>query len=184
MNDGQQQSLDSEQQISTGPKELICQYPSGSSDRNMGAPAPRLSHRLLASACYSLQRYLPVPPCPTRKQAHGHPCAALAVSVKTATPGNGRTGPNESRYCCCGSSGYSCYGWRNAGSAEYCSRHRPESRAGFVPACSLTETHLAEYHLPQPRCLGMTGMANPALYRGIQRRPVYLSVLIHTAHVS
>ena len=157
---------------------------SGSSGRSMSAQAPRLSLRLLASACYSLHRYLPGPPCPTRKQAHGHPSATLTVSLETATQDNGRTGPNESRYCCCGSSGCSCYGWRNAGSAEYCSRNRPESRAGFAPACSPSETDLAEYHLPQPRCLGMTGMANPALYRGIQGRPIHVTGLIQVAHVS
>ena len=147
-------------------------------------PVPRLSHRLLASALTSIQHYLPGPPCPTGKQAHGHPSATLTASLKTATPGNGRTGPNESRYCCCGSSGYSCCDSRNAGSAEYCSRNRPESRAGFALARSLAETDPADYRLPQPRCLGMLCMPNPTLYRGIQGRPVYLSFTIHTAHVS
>ena len=150
----------------------------------LGAPAPRLSHLLLASAYSSPQRYLPGLPCPTRKQAHGHPCIILAVSMETATPDTGRTGPSESRYCCCGSSGYSCCDSRNAGSAEYCSRNRPELRAGFALARSPAETDLADYRLPQPRCLGMTGMANPALYRGIQGRPIHVTGLIQVAHVS
>ena len=79
----------------------------------------------------SLPRYVPGPPCPARKQAHGHPSATLAVSVKTTTPGNGRTRPSETPGCCCGSCGCSCYGWPSAGSSVCCSRNRPESRAGY-----------------------------------------------------
>ena len=55
-------------------------------------------------------------PCPTRKQAHGHPFVTPVISMKTAIPDHGRTGPGETPGCCCGSSGYSRYGWRNASS--------------------------------------------------------------------
>ena len=107
-------------------------------------PTPKLSHSLLASATCSLQRYLPGPPCPTWKQAHGHPSLTLTASMKTAIPDSGRTGPDGTPGCCCGSCGYSCYDWRNAGSSQYCSRNRPESRAGRALACSPAETDLTK----------------------------------------
>ena len=85
-------------------------------------------------ASYSPRTYPPYSairpglPCPAGKQAHGHPAGAPAVSVKTAAPDSGRTGPGGSQCCCCGSCGRSCYGWRHAGSL---SRAWPLSASGL-----------------------------------------------------
>jgi len=143
---------------------------------------PRLSHSLLASALSSFPRYMPGLPCPAGKQAHGHPAGAPAVSVKTAARDSGRTGPDGSRCCCCGSCGCSCCGWRNASSSHCCSRNRPESRAGCALACSLVETYLNENSRPQRLGLRMTGMAYPALYRCIDGRPVNTPCPVRLAH--
>ena len=61
-----------------------------------------------------------------------HP-VTLAASVNAATPEAGEPGQAESRYCCCDSTACSCCGWRNADSADYCSRRRRAGRPALRP---------------------------------------------------
>ena len=103
----------------------------------------------------------PHPACPWTDRLR-----ALAPAIRLGP--RGRTGPDGNRRCCYGCRCRSCCGWPSGCSSVCCSRNPRATREGRLKARSPAENGTGKQASTQTQGIGVAGVPNPALYRGIE----------------